>query len=68
MNPILKKLAGADRRSTGRSDEVVAEVLATPLTLDFCVSKCKIALSRRRVLNCDAAVSDRMRHHDIVAL
>jgi hypothetical protein len=28
--PILKKLAGGDRRSIGRSNEVVAEVLARP--------------------------------------
>ena len=34
MNPILKKLGGADRRSTGRSDEVVAEVLASPILFD----------------------------------
>ena len=34
MNPILKKLAGTDRRSTGRSDEVVAEVLARPTLFD----------------------------------
>jgi hypothetical protein len=30
MNELLKKLAGGDRRSIGRSDEVVAEVLANP--------------------------------------
>lgn len=30
MNAILKKLAGADRRSIGKSNEVVAEVLANP--------------------------------------
>lgn len=30
MNDLLKKLAGGDRRSIGRSDEVVAEVLASP--------------------------------------
>jgi hypothetical protein len=30
MNPLLKKLAGSDRRSIGRSGEVVAEVLADP--------------------------------------
>ncbi|MBE7552122.1 MAG: hypothetical protein HS126_13720 [Anaerolineales bacterium] len=30
MNDLLKKLAGGDRRSIGRSDEVVAEVLADP--------------------------------------
>ena len=34
MNPILKKLTGTDRRSTGRSDEVVAEVLADPTLFD----------------------------------
>jgi hypothetical protein len=34
MNPILKKLAGTDRRSTGRSDEVVDEVLASPTLFD----------------------------------
>ena len=34
MNPILKKLAGTDRRSIGRSDEVVAEVLADPRLFD----------------------------------
>ena len=34
MNPILKKLAGTDRRSTGRSNEVVAEVLANPTLFD----------------------------------
>ena len=34
MRPILKKLAGTDRRSTGRSDEVVAEVLADPTLFD----------------------------------
>ena len=31
MNSILQKLAGADRRSIGRSDEVVTDVLANPL-------------------------------------
>jgi hypothetical protein len=30
MHPILKKLSGGDRRSIGRSNEVVAEVLANP--------------------------------------
>ncbi len=30
MNAILKKLAGADRRSIGKSNEVIAEVLANP--------------------------------------
>lgn len=30
MHPILRKLQGGDRRSIGRSDEVVAEVLADP--------------------------------------
>ncbi|MCK6624149.1 MAG: hypothetical protein L6R45_03115 [Anaerolineae bacterium] len=30
MNPLLQKLTGGDRRSIGRSDEVVAEVLAEP--------------------------------------
>lgn len=30
MNPVLQKLTGGDRRSIGRSDEVVAEVLAEP--------------------------------------
>ena len=30
MHPILKKLSGGDRRSIGRSNEVVAQVLAHP--------------------------------------
>ncbi|MCL4304078.1 MAG: ACT domain-containing protein, partial [Anaerolineae bacterium] len=30
MNDLLKKLSGGDRRSIGRSDEGVAEVLADP--------------------------------------
>ena len=30
MHPILKKLAGTDRRSIGKSEEVVADVLADP--------------------------------------
>lgn len=30
MNPLLQKLSGGDRRSIGRSDEVVVEVLAEP--------------------------------------
>ena len=30
MNPIVKKLQGADRRSIGRSNEVADEVLADP--------------------------------------
>jgi|SRR5579863_6698422 len=30
MHPILKKLSGGDRRSIGRSNEVVAEVVARP--------------------------------------
>lgn len=30
MHAILKKLKGADRRSIGRVDEVVTEVLADP--------------------------------------
>jgi HEAT repeat protein len=30
MHPILAKLAGGDRRSIGRSDEVAAQVLARP--------------------------------------
>lgn len=30
MHPILRKLDGADRRSIGRSNEVVSEVLADP--------------------------------------
>jgi hypothetical protein len=34
VHPILKKLAGTDRRSIGRSDEVVAEVLANPALFD----------------------------------
>jgi len=34
MNPILQKLAGADRRSIGKSGEVVTEVLADPTLFD----------------------------------
>jgi hypothetical protein len=34
MNSLLSKLAGGDRRSIGRSDEVVAEVLADPGLFD----------------------------------
>jgi hypothetical protein len=30
MHPLLKKLSGGDRRSIGRSNEVVAQVLARP--------------------------------------
>jgi hypothetical protein len=30
MNPILQKLSGGDRRSIGRSNKIVAEVLAHP--------------------------------------
>lgn len=30
MHPLLEKLRGGDRRSIGRSDEVVSEVLAAP--------------------------------------
>jgi hypothetical protein len=30
MHPLLKKLSGGDRRSIGRSNEVVADVLARP--------------------------------------
>jgi len=30
MHPLLKKLSGGDRRSIGRSNEVVAQVLAHP--------------------------------------
>jgi hypothetical protein len=30
VNPLLRKLAGGDRRSIGRSNKVVAEVLADP--------------------------------------
>ncbi len=30
QHPLLKKLAGGDRRSIGKSDEVVADVLAEP--------------------------------------
>ena len=33
MRPILKKLAGGDRRSIGRSNEIVAEVLRHPSRL-----------------------------------
>lgn len=33
MHPILGKLQGGDRRSIGRSDEVVAQVLADPALL-----------------------------------
>lgn len=33
MQPILKKLAGGDRRSIGRSNEIVAEVLRQPSRL-----------------------------------
>jgi HEAT repeat protein len=34
MSPILNKLAGTDRRSIGKSDEVVADVLANPALFD----------------------------------
>ena len=34
MDLILEKLAGTDRRSTGKSREVVAEVLANPALFD----------------------------------
>jgi hypothetical protein len=36
-HPILKKLAGGDRRSIGRSNEVVAEVLSRPALFRFLV-------------------------------
>jgi hypothetical protein len=34
MHPLLQKLTGTDRRSIGRSDEVVTEVLAEPALFD----------------------------------
>jgi sulfur carrier protein ThiS len=34
MHPILKKLAGTDRRSIGKAEEVVADVLANPALFD----------------------------------
>ncbi len=34
MHPLLEKLTGGDRRSIGRSNEVVAEVLAEPCLFD----------------------------------
>jgi hypothetical protein len=40
LNPILKKLFGTDRRSIGRSDEVVAEVLADPTLFDAVFEEC----------------------------
>lgn len=36
-HPILKKLAGGDRRSIGRSNEVAAEILARPARLRILV-------------------------------
>jgi hypothetical protein len=38
MHPILDKLGGGDRRSIGRSNEVVAEVLAHPRLFDVVFS------------------------------
>jgi hypothetical protein len=38
MHPILDKLSGGDRRSIGRSNEVVAEVLAHPRLFDVVFS------------------------------
>ena len=35
MHPIVEKLKGGDRRSIGKSDEVVAEVLAEPGLFDI---------------------------------
>jgi len=35
VHPILQKLAGADRRSIGKSNEVVADVLADPTLFDI---------------------------------
>ncbi len=34
MHPLLQKLDGGDRRSIGRSEEVVADVLADPALFD----------------------------------
>lgn len=34
MHPILRKLEGGDRRSIGKSNEVVAEILADPVLFD----------------------------------
>ena len=38
MHPLLQKLDGGDMRSIGRSEEVVAEVLAEPDALRCGVS------------------------------
>lgn len=35
MHPILKKLQGGDRRSIGRADEVVEDVLGDPTLFEF---------------------------------
>lgn len=38
MHPVLRKLEGGDRRSIGRSNEVVADVLADPSLFDVVFS------------------------------
>ena len=50
MHPILRKLEGGDRRSIGRSNEVVAEVGADPALFDavFCGLQSDDAVLRAR--------------------
>ena len=50
MHPLLQKLDGGDRRSIGRSEEVVADVLADPALFDvaFHGMRCDNPLIRMR--------------------
>lgn len=61
MHPILKKLDGGDRRSIGRSNEVVAEVLKDPRLFDcvFCGLLADQPLLRMRAADAVEKISAR---------
>jgi HEAT repeat protein len=62
MQPILAKLEGGDRRSIGRSNEVVADVLADPRLFDAVFSGMSSADPLVRMRSADALEKVTSRH------
>ena len=66
MQPILSKLEGGDRRSIGRSNEVVAEVLADPGLFDTVFSGLLMDNPLLRMRSADAIEKITARHPEFL--
>jgi len=68
LHPILQKLTGGDKRSIGKSDEVVAEVLADPSLFGVLIDGMQSNDPLIRMRAADAAEKTTVDHPDYLQL